>query len=77
MSAGTLAGQVIVPFFGALMCITPAITRPTVPFGVRVPAERARATVIRRERHAYYWRTAPVDRADADRLPLPPGYRSH
>jgi uncharacterized membrane protein len=60
MSTGTLTGQVIVPFFGALMCITPAITRPTVPFGVRVPAERARATVIRRERHAYYWRTAVI-----------------
>ena len=60
MSTGTLAGQVIVPFFGALMCITPAITRPTVAFGVRVPAERARATVIRRERHAYYGRTAVI-----------------
>jgi hypothetical protein len=48
MSTGALAGTVMVPFFGALLCITPAITRPTVPFGVRVPAERARATVIRR-----------------------------
>jgi uncharacterized membrane protein len=60
VSAGTLAGEVMVPFFGALMCLTPAATRPTVPFGVRVPPERARATVIRRERHAYYWRTAVI-----------------
>jgi hypothetical protein len=60
MSTGALAGAVMVPFFGALLCITPAITRPTVPFGVRVPAERARATVIRRERHAYYGRTAVI-----------------
>jgi hypothetical protein len=28
MNAGTLTGEVLVPFFGAMMCITPAITRP-------------------------------------------------
>ena len=60
MSAATLSGEVIVPFFGAMLCITPAVTRPTVPFGVRVPAERARATVVRRERYAYFWRTAAI-----------------
>ena len=60
MSAAALSGEVIVPFFGAMLCITPAVTRPTVPFGVRVPAERARATVIRRERYAYFWRTAAI-----------------
>ena len=60
MSTATLSGQVIVPFFGTMLCITPAVTRPTVPFGVRVPPERARATVIRRERYAYAWRTAAI-----------------
>jgi uncharacterized membrane protein len=58
MNTASLAGEVMVPFVGATLCIAPAITRPTVPFGVRVPAERAGATIIRRERHAYYWRTA-------------------
>jgi uncharacterized membrane protein len=60
MNAGTLTGEVLVPFYGAMMCITPAVTRPTVPFGVRVPAERTRATVIRRERYVYSWRTAAI-----------------
>jgi hypothetical protein len=60
MSAGSLTADFTVPLFGTLMCITPAITRPTVQFGVRIPAERAGATVIRRERHAYYWRTAAI-----------------
>jgi uncharacterized membrane protein len=60
MNAGTLTGEVLVPFAGAMMCIAPAVTRPTVPFGVRVPAERAHATVIRRERYAYAWRTAAI-----------------
>jgi uncharacterized membrane protein len=60
MSAGTLASVVIVPFFGATLCIAPAVTRPTVPFGVRVPPERARATVIRHERYVYFWRTAAL-----------------
>jgi uncharacterized membrane protein len=45
---------------GALMCSLPAVTRPTLQFGVRVPRERARAPVIGRSRRAYYWRTAAV-----------------
>jgi uncharacterized membrane protein len=60
MNAGALTGEVLVPFAGVMLCIAPAVTRPTVPFGVRVPAERARATVIRRERYAYTWRTAAI-----------------
>ena len=60
MSTGTLAAAVMVPFFGATLCIAPAVTRPTLPFGVRVPPERARATVIRHERYAYFWRTAAL-----------------
>ncbi len=45
---------------GALTCSLPAVTRPTLQFGVRVPRERAGAPVIGRERRAYYWRTAAI-----------------
>jgi uncharacterized membrane protein len=38
----------------------PAVTRPTLQFGIRVPRERAGAPVIGRERRAYYWRTAAI-----------------
>jgi uncharacterized membrane protein len=58
MSAGVVAADFTVPFVGALMCSVPLASRPTVQFGVRVPPERAGAPVIRRERRAYYWRTA-------------------
>ena len=60
MSAGSLAGEITVPFFAAMMCVTPAISRPTVPFGIRVPHDRAGAPVIRQQRRAYLWRTAAV-----------------
>ena len=60
MNAGRLTGEIIVPFFAVTLCLAPTVTRPTVPFGVRVPPERARATVIRHERHSYYWRTAAI-----------------
>jgi uncharacterized membrane protein len=61
MSAGSsLTADFTVPLFGALLCVTPAITRPTVQFGVRVPGERAGTTVIRRERRVYYGRTAAI-----------------
>jgi len=60
MSANSLAGIVTVAFFGVLLCVTPIITRPTVVFGVRIPGDRAGAPVIRRERRAYYWRTAVI-----------------
>jgi uncharacterized membrane protein len=61
MSAGTLLAAVTpVLANGALMCSLPAVTRPTLQFGVRVPRERTGAPVIRRERRAYYWRTAAI-----------------
>jgi uncharacterized membrane protein len=60
MSAGGLAGIFPVLTVGALICSIPAVTRPTLQFGIRVPRERAGAPVIRRERRAYYWRTAAV-----------------
>jgi uncharacterized membrane protein len=60
MSAGGLAGVFPVLVVGALLYSMPAVTRPTVQFGVRVPRERAGTPVIRRERRAYYWRTAAI-----------------
>ena len=60
MSAGSLAAVSPVLAVGALLCLMPAVTRPTLQFGVRVPRERARAPVIGRERRAYYWRTAAI-----------------
>jgi uncharacterized membrane protein len=60
MSAAGLAAASPVLAVGALMCLMPAVTRPTLQFGVRVPPERARAPIIVRERRAYYWRTAAI-----------------
>jgi uncharacterized membrane protein len=60
MSAATLAATLPVLVTGALMCLMPAVARPTLQFGVRVPRERAGAPVIGRERRAYYWRTAAI-----------------
>jgi uncharacterized membrane protein len=60
MSAGSLAAVSPVLVVGAVMCLMPVVTRPTVQFGVRVPRERAGAPVIGRERRAYYWRTAAI-----------------
>ena len=60
MTAARVIGEVMVPFFAVLMFLAPAMTRPTVAFGVRVPAERAGSPVIRQERRAYLWRTAAV-----------------
>ncbi len=60
MSAGSVVAVSPVLALGALMCAMPALTRPTVQFGVRVPRERAGAPVIRRERRAYYLRTAAI-----------------
>jgi uncharacterized membrane protein len=60
MSTGTLAAVSPVLVIGALMCLMPAVTRPTLQFGVRVPRERARAPIIGRERRAYYRRTAAI-----------------
>ena len=60
MSAGTLAGVIPVVVVGTLTCVAARVARPTVQFGVRIPRERTAAPVIRRERRAYYRRTAAV-----------------
>lgn len=60
MNAASLAAASPVLVVGALTCSLPAVTRPTLQFGVRVPRERAGAPVIGRERRAYYRRTAAI-----------------
>ena len=60
MTAGSLTSVVAVLLAGVLICVAPALTRPTLQFGVRVPPQRTDAAVIRRERRAYYWRSAAV-----------------
>jgi uncharacterized membrane protein len=77
MSTGTLLAAVLpVLAVGTLMCSLPAVTRPTLPFGVRVPPERAGAPVVRRERRAYYWRTAAIGACCAVAAVTAQGYGS-
>lgn len=60
MTPAALTGYVAVRLFGVLMCTAPAVTRPTLQFGVRVPPTHTGAAIIRREKRAYYWRSAAV-----------------
>jgi uncharacterized membrane protein len=60
MNGPILIADIIVPMVGALLCVMPAITKPTIQFGVRVPAGHVGADVIRGQRRAYYWRTAAI-----------------
>ena len=60
MSAGALAALFAVPFYGGLLCVAPAVTKPTVQFGVRIPSERTGATVIGDQRRLYFARTAVI-----------------
>jgi hypothetical protein len=39
-----------------LALVLPSITSPTVPFGVRVPAQRADDPTVARQTHIYRWR---------------------
>ena len=60
MTAAALIGYVMVPLFGVIMVVAPLTTRPTIPFGVRVPPAHLTAAVIRRERRGYQWRSTVV-----------------
>ena len=55
--ASTLA-DATVGFAGIAMVLAPVVSKPTVPFGVRVPPERTDAPVIRAQRRVYACRTA-------------------
>jgi uncharacterized membrane protein len=60
MRAAILISDVLVLFFGTLLMLTPAITRPTVQCGVRIPPERISAPVLRDQRRAYYRRAGAI-----------------
>jgi uncharacterized membrane protein len=60
VTPAAIAGDIIVPFFGVLVAVGPAVTKPTVAFGVRIPPERSGAPVIRTQRRAYAWRATTV-----------------
>jgi hypothetical protein len=48
-----LIAYVLVPLLGVGMCAAPAVTRPTLQFGVRVPPAHLGAAVIRQERRTF------------------------
>jgi uncharacterized membrane protein len=60
MSTAALVGDGTVAFAGIMMVLAPAISKPTVPFGVRIPPEHTRAPLIRAQRRAYCMRAAMV-----------------
>ncbi len=60
MTAAILISDVLILFFGTLLMLTPAITRPTVQFGVRIPPDRLSAPVLRDQRRAYYRRAGAI-----------------
>ncbi|WP_188302824.1 DUF1648 domain-containing protein [Streptomyces sp. CBMA123] len=56
MMSGTAVVQVVIPFVILLMAwLMPALTGPTLPFGVRTPPAHANAPVIAEQRRAYRW----------------------
>ncbi|MDH6125025.1 DUF5808 domain-containing protein [Kitasatospora sp. GP82] len=56
MTTGVLLSHAVVPLVLLLMAwLMPALTGPTLPFGVRVPASRSDAPVIAEQRRAYRW----------------------
>jgi uncharacterized membrane protein len=59
-TTAALLSAIVVAFAGIAMILAPAITKPTVPFGVRVPPERTRAPSITVARRAYTVRAAAV-----------------
>lgn len=55
-----MAADATVGFAGITLVLAPVVSKPTVPFGVRVPPERTAAPIIRAQRRVYACRTAPV-----------------
>jgi uncharacterized membrane protein len=60
MNTGSLTADFIVLAAGVVLCVMPAVTRPTLQFGVRIPAEQSYAPVMRHQRRVYYWRAAVI-----------------
>jgi hypothetical protein len=60
MTTGVLAADGVVAFAGIMMVLAPAVSKPTVAFGIRVPPERTRAPCITAARRVYTVRAAAV-----------------
>jgi len=58
VTPAAIVADATVALAGFAMVVAPVVSKPTVPFGVRVPPERTVAPVIRAQRHAYVCRTA-------------------
>jgi uncharacterized membrane protein len=59
-TTAALLSASVVAFFGIMMVLAPAVSKPTVPFGVRVPPDRTRAPSVTAARRAYLVRAAAV-----------------
>ncbi|GAA1268552.1 DUF5808 domain-containing protein [Kitasatospora nipponensis] len=53
MTGALLIQAGLPPLLLLLLWLTPALTAPTLPFGVRIPAERTREPVVAEQRRAY------------------------
>jgi uncharacterized membrane protein len=56
----TLTTLFPVALVGLMTCLIPALVAPTVPFGVRIPADRVGEPVVRRQRRIYFVTTGAV-----------------
>jgi uncharacterized membrane protein len=56
----TLTTLFPVALVGVMNCLLPALVAPTVPFGVRIPADRVGEPVVRRQRRIYFWTVGTV-----------------
>jgi uncharacterized membrane protein len=59
-SGGELVALLPVALVGLLTAIVPALTVPTLQFGVRIPPQRVGAPVVVRARRVYFWCTGTV-----------------
>jgi hypothetical protein len=59
-TVAALLSASVVAFAGIAMVFAPAVSKPTVPFGVRVPPERTRAPSVIAARRVYLVRAVPV-----------------
>jgi uncharacterized membrane protein len=78
MSNGASVGVWLpVALVGVITCLTPALTAPTLQFGVRIPPQRAQDPVVRQQRRAYFWRVGVLAAcllAIAVLVPITPGW---
>lgn len=58
MTAASLAGAVMVAFAGLMLAVGPAVAKPTLPLGVRIPPAHAQDPAVAAVRRAYTARAA-------------------